>query len=97
MNDGTYISLSTAGGLTYSLDEPSEKATHTRLSDREMGVYRRLMHGEPLAEIATGLYVSAKTISTHKMRLMDKLQPPSEATLARYVIRYCLPSDGDTL
>lgn len=54
-----------------------------RLSDREMEVYRRLVLGEPLTEIAASLCVSAKTISTYKMRLMDKLQLSSEAALVR--------------
>ena len=60
-------------------------------------VYRRLVQGEPLTEIATSLCVSAKTISTYKMRLMDKLQLSSEAALVRYAIRHRLFSDDDTL
>lgn len=62
-----------------------------------MEVYRRLVRGEPLTEIATSLCVSAKTISTYKMRLMDKLQVSSEAALVRYAIRHRLFSDDDTL
>lgn len=96
-NGGTYVSPPMAEKLAHSLGEPSEEAAHTRLSDREMEVYRRLVRGEPLTEIATSLCVSAKTISTYKMRLMDKLQLSSEAALVRYAIRHRLFSDDDTL
>jgi DNA-binding NarL/FixJ family response regulator len=70
---------------------------HTKLSDREMEVYRRLVRGEPLTEIASSLCVSAKTVSTYKMRLMTKLQLPSEAALVRYAIRNQLFPDDDAL
>ncbi|WP_296225652.1 response regulator [Ralstonia sp. UBA689] len=94
---GTYVSPAMAEKLAHSLGERSEEAAHTRLSDREMEVYRRLVLGEPLTEIATSLCVSAKTISTYKMRLLDKLQLTSEAALVRYAIRHRLFSDDDTL
>ncbi len=94
---GTYVSPAIAEKLAHSLGEANEDAPHTRLSDREMEVYRRLVQGEPLTDIATSLCVSAKTISTYKMRLMDKLQLTSEAALVRYAIRHHLFSDEDTL
>jgi DNA-binding NarL/FixJ family response regulator len=62
-----------------------------------MEVYRRLVRGEPLTEIASSLCVSAKTVSTYKMRLMTKLQLPSEAALVRYAIRNQLFPDDDAL
>lgn len=50
---GTYVSPPMAEKLAHSLGEANEEAAHTRLSDREMEVYRRLVRGEPLTEIAT--------------------------------------------
>jgi len=94
---GTYVSPAIAEKLAHSLGEANEEAPHTRLSDREMEVYRRLVQGELLTDIATSLCVSPKTISTYKMRLMDKLQLSSEAALVRYAIRHHLFSDEDTL
>ncbi|WP_275794616.1 response regulator transcription factor [Ralstonia syzygii] len=94
---GTYVSPAMAEKLAHSLHEDSQIAAHTRLSDREMEVYRRLVRGEPLTEIAASLCVSAKTVSTYKMRLMAKLQLPSEAALVRYAIRNQLFADDDTL
>ncbi|WP_197340698.1 LuxR C-terminal-related transcriptional regulator, partial [Ralstonia solanacearum] len=57
----------------------------------------RLVRGEALTDIAASLCVSAKTISTYKMRLMDKLQLSSEAALVRYAIRHQLFADDDVL
>ncbi|MFP3889505.1 response regulator transcription factor [uncultured Ralstonia sp.] len=94
---GTYVSPAMAEKLAHSLHEDSANAAHTKLSDREMEVYRRLVRGEPLTEIASSLCVSAKTVSTYKMRLMTKLQLPSEAALVRYAIRNQLFPDDDAL
>ncbi|MBB6591073.1 response regulator transcription factor, partial [Ralstonia solanacearum] len=90
---GAYVSPDMAEKLAHSLHEDSVAQAHTRLSDREMEVYRRLVRGEALTDIAASLCVSAKTISTYKMRLMDKLQLSSEAALVRYAIRHQLFAD----
>ncbi|MDF3833414.1 response regulator transcription factor [Cupriavidus basilensis] len=92
---GTYVSPAMAEVLANSLQDEHRDEPHLRLSDREMEVYRRLVLGEPLTEIAAGLCVSAKTVSTYKMRLMDKLQLPSEAALVRYAIRHRLFDEGE--
>ncbi|MCL9846898.1 response regulator transcription factor [Ralstonia solanacearum] len=94
---GTYVSPAMAEKLAHSLHEERAAEAHTRLSDREMEVYRRLVRGEALTDIAASLCVSAKTVSTYKMRLMDKLQLSSEAALVRYAIRHQLFADDDVL
>jgi DNA-binding CsgD family transcriptional regulator len=43
----------------------------------------RLCAGERLAQIADALGVSVKTVGTHKMRLMEKLQVRNNAELIR--------------
>lgn len=82
---GTYVSPEMAEKLALGVQEQSE-APHAALSDRELEVYRRIVNGESLTEIAEALCVSAKTISTYKMRLLDKLQLRSDAALVRYAI-----------
>ncbi|KJK24657.1 LuxR family transcriptional regulator [Burkholderiaceae bacterium 16] len=92
---GIYVSPAMAEKLANSLQDEHREDPHLRLSDREMEVYRRLVLGEPLTEIAVGLCVSAKTVSTYKMRLMEKLKLPSEAALVRYAIHHRLFDEGD--
>ena len=94
---GTYVSQAIAGKLATSLQDQHGQAPHLRLSDRELEVYRRLVLGEPLTAIAAALCVSAKTVSTYKMRLMEKMHMPSEAALLRYAMRNHLFDDDEGL
>ncbi|MFP3534536.1 LuxR C-terminal-related transcriptional regulator, partial [Burkholderia sp. SIMBA_042] len=64
---GTYVSPEMAEKLALGLQERPD-APHTGLSDRELEVFRRIVNGESLTEIAEALSVSAKTVSTYKMR-----------------------------
>ncbi|GAB7545539.1 response regulator transcription factor [Cupriavidus sp. CuC1] len=60
---------------------------HELLSDREFQVLQRLAAGQSVNEIAEAFSLSAKTISTHKMRLMQKLGLDNNAELVRYAIK----------
>ena len=44
--------------------------------------------GEALGDIADRLHLSPKTVSTHKMRLMDKLRIDNNADLIPYAIHH---------
>lgn len=63
---------------------------HESLSDREIQVLELLVAGKSLNVIARELHLSPKTISSHKMRLMQKLGTGSNAELVRYAIRHRL-------
>ena len=52
-----------------------------------------LASGSSLNEIGEKLNISAKTISTHKMRLMQKLGLDNNAALMRYAIKHGLNPD----
>jgi len=56
------------------------------LSERERQVLEGIASGEALGDIANRLHLSPKTVSTHKMRLMDKLGIDNNADLIRYAI-----------
>jgi DNA-binding NarL/FixJ family response regulator len=91
---GVYVSLSMAERFAQSLNEPVGILPHQRLSDREFEVFRRIVAGETITEIALTLFVSAKTVSTYKTRILEKMQMPHEAALVRYAVRYKLLDDG---
>jgi len=95
-NGGTYVSAEMAEKLALGLQE-SFDVPHSSLSDRELEVFRRIVNGESLTEIAEALCVSAKTVSTYKMRLLEKLQLRSDAALVRYAIQARLFSDDAEL
>ena len=52
------------------------------------------MTGKHITEIGLELSLSAKTISTHKSRIMDKLGIQNNADLVRYGIKHHLFEPG---
>ncbi len=83
---GKYISSSLAESLAAGLDATSDRPRHKALSDREFQVMQMMASGKTLAEIAEELSLSAKTVSTYRTRLMEKLNLKTNAELIRYVI-----------
>jgi len=68
------------------------RSPHEQLSPRERQVLDRVASGMPLGQIADELHLSPKTVSTHKMRLMQKLGIQSNADLLKYAVRHGLTS-----
>jgi two-component system, NarL family, invasion response regulator UvrY len=64
----------------------AEKAPHEVLSNREFEVLRLLVEGLGPTEIGEKLHLSVKTVSTHKTRILEKLQLGSTAELVRYAL-----------
>ncbi|AWV05069.1 DNA-binding response regulator [Burkholderia sp. JP2-270] len=94
---GVYVSVGMAERLAQNLNEPANIPPHQRLSDREFDVFRRLAAGQSISEVARELCVSAKTVSTYKTRILEKMQMPHEAALVRYATRHKLFDDNDTV
>ncbi|HYM22481.1 MAG TPA: response regulator transcription factor [Vicinamibacterales bacterium] len=59
---------------------------HDLLSDREYQVLRLIGSGKMVSEIASSLGLSVKTVSTYRMRLLEKMGMHSNAELMRYAI-----------
>lgn len=66
---------------------------HEQLSPRELQVLERVSAGVALGQIADELHLSPKTVSTHKMRLMQKLGLQTNADLLKYAVRHGLTTD----
>lgn len=80
-----YISSTLSERLASQLDGYPQSA-HCALSEREFDVMRRLAGGESLTSIGKALYLSPKTVSTHRTRIFGKLGVRSNAELARYAL-----------
>jgi DNA-binding NarL/FixJ family response regulator len=94
---GVYVSLAMAERFAQSLNEPADTMPHQRLSNREFDVFRRIVAGQSITAIAHELCISVKTISTHKTRILEKMQMPNENGLVRYAIRHKLFDDENDL
>ncbi|GAA0766936.1 response regulator transcription factor [Ideonella azotifigens] len=81
---GTYVTASLAERVITQLNGAREPLRHECLSDREIEVLRRLVAGHRPTDIANALHLSVKTVSTHKSRILDRLQLPNLAALIRY-------------
>ena len=90
---GAIISAEVAERLALDAMPRAEGPLHASLSDREYQVFRLLVTGNSVSDIAEQLHLSAKTISTHKARLMEKLQVDNNAALVRYAVRHRLHDD----
>ena len=72
------------------VDNPRSIALHANLSTRECKVLLAVAAGGRIGEIAAELNLSAKTVSTYKRRVLNKLGLTSSAGLVRYVIDHKL-------
>ncbi|RXZ45504.1 response regulator [Crenobacter cavernae] len=83
---GRYIDPELADRMVFEVSLSDSRPPHAQLSEREYQVFERLVHGANVNEVAQQLSISAKTVSTHKVRLMQKLNAHSVAELVRYAI-----------
>ncbi len=82
-----YLSAEIAQRL--ALEPPGgEQSPFDLLSPRELEVVKMLCQGKRGREIAESLHLSPKTVSTHKLRLLDKLGVDDVVTLARLANSY---------
>ncbi|HEY0826013.1 MAG TPA: response regulator transcription factor [Ramlibacter sp.] len=88
---GAYISAEVAEQLALgAMPGGGESLPHENLSDREFEVFRLLVAGEAVSDIAAKLNLSVKTVSTHKANLMQKLGLSNQTELVRYAIKHGL-------
>lgn len=85
---GRYIDPVLVEDLVFDFGLQSDRPPHEGLTDREMQVFRLLVSGLSINDIAAELHLSAKTISTHKLRLMRKMDLHNNAELIRYGIEH---------
>ena len=86
VSGGKYISPRLAESLAFDLDTASDRPLHETLSDREFQVMQLMASGKTLTEIAEELSLSAKTVSTYRTRLLEKLDLKTNAELMRYAL-----------
>lgn len=87
---GAFISAEVAQQLALGAMPGSEAALHESLSAREFEVFRLLVAGMSVTDIGARLNLSAKTVSTHKANLMQKLGLQNPSELFRYASRHGL-------
>ena len=85
-----YISNEVAEQMAMDVMPSSDDFPHKKLSDREFEVFTLLVSGKTITEIAEQLHLSAKTVSTHKTRILLKMGMSSLAELVQYAVAHHL-------
>lgn len=90
---GKYIDPIVAEQMVFEGLSNEQSVPHAHLSDRELEVFRLLVVGKGVNEIADQLIISNKTVSSHKKRLMEKMHFSGMADLMRYAVQRRLFDD----
>lgn len=72
-------------------------APHSRLTDREYQIFLLVARGHGVTDISRQLNLSVKTVSTHKTRILEKMELANTADLIHYAIRHELVDGVDSL
>ncbi len=77
-------------GARLAAQPPQETGPPDDLTQREVDVLRLIALGHTNAEIAGQLYLSIRTIETHRAHIQQKLRRSSRAELVRYALEHGL-------
>jgi DNA-binding NarL/FixJ family response regulator len=84
---GRYVSPALAEKMASYLAIDVQTPPHERLSDREFLVLRLIASGKTPTAIAKELGLSVKTISTYRMRILEKMSMANNAELTHYAVQ----------
>jgi two-component system, NarL family, invasion response regulator UvrY len=84
---GRYVSASLAEKLATLLANDTQKPPQELLSDREFQVLRLIASGKIVSEIAKEFFLSVKTISTYRARILEKMGLRNNAELMHYAMQ----------
>ena len=84
---GQYVSPTLAEMLAVRVKKDATRTPHETLSDREYEVMSHIAAGKSVTEIASELSLSAKTISTYRTRVLEKLGVTNSAKIVQYALR----------
>lgn len=87
---GAFISPTVAERLAMEYGTRRDEQPHTRLSDREYQIFRMIVAGDSVTAIGERLSLSVKTVSTHKSRILQKMEMGSTAELIHYAVEHQL-------
>lgn len=82
-----YVSQELMQVLAADLAGDADKPLHAQLSEREFQIFVKLAAGTSVSKIAAELFLSVKTISTYRTRILEKMNMKNNADLTYYAIK----------
>jgi two-component system, NarL family, invasion response regulator UvrY len=86
MRGRKYISPAVAELLADNVTGAGDQPAHAQLSERELQVFLRLAKGETIGNMAQSMFLSVKTVSTYRTRVLEKLKLSSNSDLTYYAL-----------
>jgi two-component system, NarL family, invasion response regulator UvrY len=85
---GRYLTASGAQKVLLNIKHSDDPTPRQKLSAREYQIMLMMINGTSLTEIGEKIYISVKTVSTHRSRILGKLGLDNNAELIRYAVRH---------
>jgi len=87
VSGGKYISPTLAETLADSIAGGGTERPHEKLTDREFQVMTMIASGKTVSEVGALLFLSVKTISTYRQRILEKMNMKNNSELTHYTIK----------
>jgi DNA-binding NarL/FixJ family response regulator len=84
---GRYVGPELASVLVAGLSGDTTGPLHANLSQREFQIFCKLAEGVSVSDIAETLFLSVKTVSTYRARVLEKMNMKSNADMTYYAIK----------
>ncbi|MDP1566002.1 MAG: response regulator transcription factor [Polaromonas sp.] len=91
---GMYVSAVTAEALASAVGGSAGRSGAEALSHREHQVFRLLTAGKSVGEIGTQLGLASNTVSTYRLRILEKTGTKNDVELALYAERHARTPPG---
>ena len=84
-----YITAYQAEELANNLNSTRDEASqpHEALSPREFDVFKLIVEGRSISDISQQLSLGMSTVSTHRARILNKMNMKSNAELVKYALQ----------
>ena len=87
INGGHYLTSKLSDQLVNNINQKDFHSLHQGLSSREFEIMCRIASGKTVGQIAEELFLSVKTISTYRSRILEKMNLQNNAELTHYCIK----------
>lgn len=87
LQTGRYVSPAVSEMLIGRLRPDATRPLHQDLSEREFQVLCKIASGRTVSQIAAELFISVKTVSTYRSRVLEKLGMRTNAELTHYAVK----------
>ncbi|MDH5479428.1 MAG: response regulator transcription factor [Nitrosomonas sp.] len=81
-----YVSPAVAQELANTINSDADQPLYSILSDREFQTLCMIAAGKTLSDISAEMFLSPKTVSVYRARILEKLKLTNNSELIRYAI-----------